>query len=96
MLSLVVIKIWLPLLIKQMQLPEARTEFPMWLVISIAAIGFVLLQSIMQWQVQKSMRLLPLQIAADNSETSYRLTKVKLFVVGIILTIAYLLFLSST
>jgi putative ABC transport system permease protein len=95
MLSLVVIKQWLPLLIDKIQLPEARTEFPLLLAISIAVTAFVLLQGITQWQVQKSMRLLPLQIATDNQDTSLRLTKVKLYGVGIVLACAVLCFLSA-
>ena len=81
-LSLAVIKLWLPFLIEKMQLPAARTEFPIWLAFIIAAVLFFVLQVLIQWQVRKSMRLLPLQIAADNYETALRFTKGKRFVTG--------------
>lgn len=95
LLSLVVIKSWLPQLIEKMQLPEARTEFPIWLAISIAVAIFVILQGIMQWQVQKSMRLLPLQIATENHETLLTFTKKKLYAISIVFVIALLCFLTA-
>ncbi|WOV87675.1 ABC transporter permease [Sporosarcina oncorhynchi] len=95
LLSMVVIHQWLPFLIRKMRLPEAHTEFPFGLAISIAVIAFVLLQVIMQWQVQKSMQLLPMQIEEENHEPSSRLTKVKLYVLGLISACALLILFSS-
>ncbi|MCG7343837.1 ABC transporter permease [Sporosarcina sp. ACRSL] len=86
--SLVIIKQWLPLLIEKMQLPEAKTDFPLWLAIIICAITYAILQGIMQWQVRKSMSLLPLQIASDNNESLPRMTKTKLYGAGLMLSIA--------
>lgn len=93
--SLVVIKQWLPLLIETIQLPEAKTDFPLWLAVSISAITFIVLQGIMQWQVTKSMRLLPLQIASDNHESLLRMTKKKSYSAGLVIAIALICFLSS-
>ena len=75
-----------------MQLPAARTEFPIWLAFIIAAVLFVVLQVLIQWQVRKSMRLLPLQIATDNYETALRFTKGKRFVTGAVFVSACLCF----
>ena len=91
-LSLAVIKLWLPFLVEKMQLPAARTEFPLWLAFIIAAILFFVLQVLIQWQVRKSMRLLPLQIATDDYETALRFTKGKRFVIGVIFVSAFLCF----
>ena len=94
-LSLAVIKLWLPFLVEKMQLPAARTEFPIWLAIIIAVIIFVVLQVLIQWQVRKSMRLLPLQIAADNYETALHFTKGKRFVIGAVFVSACLCILAG-
>ena len=94
-LSLAVIKLWLPFLIEKMQLPAARTEFPIWLAFIIAAALFVVLQALIQRQVQKSMRLLPLQIATDTYETALRFTKGKRFVIGFVFVTACLFFLAA-
>ncbi|MFC5603663.1 ABC transporter permease [Sporosarcina koreensis] len=93
--SLIVIKQWLPRLIETIQLPEARTDFPLWLAISISAITFIILQGIMQWQVKKSMRLLPLQIAADNHEAFPRMTKTKLYGAGLVTAVSLISFFSA-
>lgn len=91
--SLAIIKLWLPLLVDKMQLPPARTEFPIWLALVIAVVLFVVLLVIIQWQVKKSMRLLPLQIVADNHETTLRFTKGRLIAIGSVTVIAFLCFL---
>ncbi|MEO4054743.1 ABC transporter permease [Solibacillus sp. CAU 1738] len=93
--SLAVIKLWLPFLVDKMQLPAARTEFPIWLALVIAAALFVVLFALIQWQVQKSMRLLPLQIVTDNHETALRFTKGKLYAIGIVAVSALLCFFSA-
>ncbi len=93
--SVIIITQWLPLLIEKMQLPEAKTDFPLWLAISICAFTFMLLQGVMQWQVKKSMRLLPLQIASDNHESSPRMTKTKLYVAGLFIAIALICLFSA-
>lgn len=93
--SLAVIKLWLPFLVDKMQLPAAHTEFPIWLALVIAAALFVVLLAIIQWQVHKSMRLLPLQIMTDNHETALRFTKGKLIAIGIVVISALLCFLTA-
>ncbi|MFF5995638.1 FtsX-like permease family protein [Lysinibacillus sp. KU-BSD001] len=93
--SLAVIKLWLPFLVETMQLPAARTEFPIWLVLIITAAIFVILQVVIQWQVRKSMRLLPLQIATDNYSTALRLTKGKRFAMSLVFGSAMLCFLPA-
>lgn len=95
LLSLAIIKQSLPLLIEKMRLPEAQAEFPLGLAISIALVVSAVLQGIMQWQVQKSMRLLPLQITTENHEPSLRLTKVKRYGIGIVLACSLLFFFSA-
>lgn len=86
---------WLPLLIEIMQLPEAKTDFPLWLALCIATVTFTLLQAIMQWQVKKSMQLLPLQIASDNYESSPRMTKAKLYAASLFIAIALICLFSA-
>lgn len=93
--SLGVIKLWLPFLVDKMQLPPARTEFPIWFALVIAAALFVVLLGIIQRQVHKSMRLLPLQIMTDNYDTDLRFTKGKLFVIGSVAVIALLCILTG-
>ncbi|MEG0383634.1 MAG: FtsX-like permease family protein, partial [Solibacillus sp.] len=61
----------------------------------IAAALFVVLFGIIQRQVQKSMRLLPLQIMTDNHDTELRFKKGKLFVIGSVAVIALLCFLTG-
>ncbi|MFJ7737384.1 ABC transporter permease [Lysinibacillus sp. NPDC097287] len=93
--SLVVIKLWLPHLISMMKLPSAKTELPFVFVIIIAAVSFILLQLITQWQVQKSSRLLPLQIASDNENLSLQWAKWKTVAVSGVSVIALLIFLNA-
>lgn len=93
--SLLVIKLWLPQLISMMKLPSARTDLPLVFVIIIAASSFILLQFITQWQVRKSSRLLPLQIASDNENLSLQWAKWKTLVVSGVAVIALLLFSNS-
>ncbi|QDQ02718.1 FtsX-like permease family protein [Lysinibacillus fusiformis] len=89
--SLLVIKLWLPQLISMMKLPSARTELPLVFVIIIAAVSFILLQLITQWQVQKSSSLLPLQIAIDNENQSLQWKRWKTIVVcGTVIFALYL------
>lgn len=93
--SLLVVKFWLPQLINIMKLPSARTELPMLFVLIIAASSLILLHLITQWQVRKSTRLLPLQIASDNENLSLQWTKWKAIAVSSVSVIALLLFLNS-
>ncbi|WCH49603.1 ABC transporter permease [Lysinibacillus sp. OF-1] len=92
-MSLLVIKIWLPQLISLLHLPNARTELPLPFVIVIALSSFLILQVMTQWQVAKSARLLPLQIATDNENLRLRWTKWKTIMVGIggIIAVLFLL-----
>ncbi len=91
-MSLLVIKIWLPQLISLLHLPDARTELPIVFVLVIALSSLLILQALTQWQVAKSSRLLPLQIASDNENLQLRWTKWKTIMVSIISVIAFLLF----
>ncbi|WP_155590880.1 ABC transporter permease [Lysinibacillus cavernae] len=94
-LSLLVIKIWLPQLIGLLHLPDARTVFPIVFVILIAVSSFIVLQLITQWQVAKSSRLLPLQIATENEHLGLRWTKWKTVLVCVVSMIALLFFLQA-
>lgn len=93
--SLLVIKYWLPQLISLMKLPSTRTELPITFVIIIAVASFILLQLITQWQVRKSSRLLPMQIASENENLSLQWTKWKTFALCGVTVIALLLFLNA-
>lgn len=95
LLSAFVVKMLLPFLIRKMQLPEAETAFPFVLVISIAIGTFALLLAMTHWQIQKSMRLLPLQIATENQQTTVRLTTVKQYGIGFLLACALLIMFSA-
>ena len=93
--SLVVIKSWLPQLISMMKLPSARTDLPFVFVIIIAVASFLILQVITQWQVRKSSRLLPMQIASDNENLSLQWTKWKTIALSGIAVIALFIFLNA-
>lgn len=92
-LSLVVIKIWLPQLISLLHLPNAKTELPIGFILLIALSSFLILQMMTKWQVAKSSRLLPLQIASENEHLHLRWTKWKTIIVSIVGVIALLFFL---
>ena len=83
-LSLVVIKSWLPQLISLLHLPEAKTELPIVFILLIALSSFIILQVMTKWQVAKSSRLLPLQIASENENLQLRWTKWKTIIVSIV------------
>ncbi|MGN7476287.1 ABC transporter permease [Solibacillus silvestris] len=93
-LSYAVIKKGLPTIVHKMQLPEVSTQFPVWLIISIALSIFIILFAIMQGQVRKTMKLLPLQITLENFNTAVKLTKRKLFIIAFAV-LTSLLFLSN-
>ncbi|AVK85363.1 hypothetical protein C3943_18450 [Lysinibacillus sp. B2A1] len=92
--SLLVIKSWLPQLVSLMKLPEAKTDFPIIFVVVIAIASFLLLQLITQWRVHKSSSLLPLQIATENENLSLRWARWKTIVV-IVVAIAVLYLFSN-
>ena len=94
-LSLVVIKIWLPQLISLLHLPNAKTELPIGFILLIALSSFLILQMMTKWQVAKSSRLLPLQIASENEHLHLRWTKWKTIIVSIVGVIALLFFLQA-
>ncbi len=94
-LSLVVIKIWLPQLISLLHLPNAKTELPIGFILLIALSSFLILQMMTKWQVAKSSRLLPLQIATENEHLHLRWTKWKTIIVSIVGVIALLFFLQA-
>ena len=94
-ISLVIVKSWLPQLIRLMKLPNAHTELPLIFVILIAVASFGILQLITQWQVRKSASLLPLQIATENENLSHQWARWKTFVVSGVAVIALYLFLNS-
>lgn len=94
-MSLLVIKIWLPQLIHVLHLPDARTELPIVFVLLIAVVSFFILQIMTQWQVAKSSRLLPLQIATDNEDLGLQWTKWKTIMVSVLAVIASLLLLQA-
>lgn len=93
--SLLVIKSWLPQLIRLMKLPDAKTNLPLIFIFVIAIASFLLLQLITQWQVKKSTRLLPLQIATENDHLSLRWKKRKTIVVSVVAVISLFLFLNA-
>ncbi|MEC1305622.1 ABC transporter permease [Lysinibacillus capsici] len=94
-LSLVIIKSWLPQLISFLHLPEAKTELPMVFILLIALSSFIILQVMTKWQVAKSSRLLPLQIATDNENLELRWTKWKTIIVSIVGVSATFFFLQA-
>jgi putative ABC transport system permease protein len=94
-LSLVVIKIWMPQLISLLHLPNAKTELPIGFILLIALSSFLILQMMTKWQVAKSSRLLPLQIASENEHLHLRWTKWKTIIVSIVGVIALLFFLQA-
>lgn len=94
-LSLVVIKIWLPQLISLLHLPNTKTELPIGFMLLIALSSFLILQMMTKWQVAKSSRLLPLQIASENEHLHLRWTKWKAIIVSIVGVIALLFFLQA-
>ncbi len=93
--SLLVIKSWLPQLISLMKLPSARTDLPLVFVLIIAVSSFLILQIITQWQVRKSARLLPLQIATENENLGLQWKKWKTIMVGVVTVVALFLFLNA-
>lgn len=94
-LSLVVIKSWLPQLISLLHLPEAKTELPIVFILLIALSSFIILQVMTKWQVAKSSRLLPLQIASENENLQLRWTKWKTIIVSIVGVSAVFFFLQA-
>ncbi|MEC1180592.1 ABC transporter permease [Metasolibacillus meyeri] len=93
--SFVIIKFALPTLVEKMHLPPAKTDFPILLALIIIAVFSALIFIAIQWQMRKSMKLLPLQIAVENEETAFRMTKVKLFIIGVLAFFAVLSFLGA-
>ena len=53
-------------------------------ILLIALSSFIILQVMTKWQVAKSSRLLPLQIATDNENLELRWTKWKTIIVSIV------------
>lgn len=92
-LSFATIHYALPGLIKWMQLPEASTEFPIYLVLMIVLGIGALVTGYMLTQVRKATNILPLQIVNDKEQGTFVLTKWKLIVVGIFTIMALLLVL---
>lgn len=90
--SLLIIKSWLPQLIRLMKMPDAKTDLPMIFVLAIAIGSFLLLQLITKWQVHKSSSLLPLQIATENESLRLRWAKWKTIVLSGVAIITLLLF----
>ncbi|MFJ7733674.1 ABC transporter permease [Lysinibacillus sp. NPDC097231] len=93
--SLLIIKSWLPQLISLMKLPSARTDLPFVFVLIIAVSSFLILQFITQWQVRKSTRLLPLQIATENENLGLQWRKWKTIMVGVVTVVALFLFFNA-
>ncbi|WP_042473666.1 ABC transporter permease [Bacillus ndiopicus] len=93
--SLAIIKFALPTLVEKMHLPPAKTEFPILLAFIIMVVFSAIIFIAIQWQMKRSMKLLPLQIAVENEETSFRMTKVKLFIIVAIAFFALLSFLGA-
>ncbi|WP_431027218.1 ABC transporter permease [Lysinibacillus sp. LZ02] len=94
-LNVVLMDQWLPLMIEKMQLPAAKTDIPVWLVLCIGIGISVILYMASQWQVQKSMRLLPMQIASENAETTLKWTKGKLAIMSFVFIVALLCMLNG-
>ncbi|MGM9943929.1 MAG: ABC transporter permease [Lysinibacillus sp.] len=89
-LSLAIVKLWLPRLVEWLQLPPARTDFPIGLALVITAIIFIVLYGCSKWQVRKSMNLLPLQIAQENHEVTLLFTKKKFYISAVVFICAML------
>ncbi|GLC88884.1 ABC transporter permease [Lysinibacillus piscis] len=94
-LSLLITKSLLPQLIQWMKVPDAKTDLPVLFVLLIACGSFGLLQLVTQWQVRKSSKLLPLQIATDNEILSLQWTKWKTCITGGMAVVACLLFANA-
>lgn len=92
-LTVLLIHEWMPFLIDKLQLPAARTDMPIWLMMGILIGIFAVLYGISAGQIRKSMKLLPLQIAAEKVELSIQWTKRKLLVIGFLFVCACLFIL---
>lgn len=93
--SFVIIKFALPTLVEKMHLPPAKTNFPILLAFMIIVVFSALIFIAIQWQMRKSMKLLPLQIAVENEEIAFHMTKVKLFIIGALAFFSVLSFLGA-
>ncbi|WP_456278675.1 FtsX-like permease family protein [Bacillus sp. AK128] len=93
--SLLVIKLGLPQLISFLSLPIARNDFPAILVLSIGFISFGILHLITRWQINKAMKLLPLQIESDNEDLQLKLTTFRVMVISVMSFISLFCFVTG-
>lgn len=89
-MSFITIQVFLPQFVKWLRLPEATTQFPVYLVFAIVFITGIILMIYTIVQVRKAMHILPMQLVEESLERTVALTKWKLIFMSVMTTIGLL------